>query len=132
MIVDFPSQTPTVSRYWRHKAPDCALDPANANPKPSRIDFFPNSITSPGISSYLVCQTNLPTYSVRPGALGKSAFDGAPAPFTEPAITLEAIAPRDAFPKSRLRIFHPNTLSGCMLCRLANSDYCARLVKESG
>src|SRR5258708_39794474 len=72
MMTDFPSQIPRCSRESRQIVPVCARDPASARPNPSRIDFLPSSTTSPGISSYFVEATNLPTYSVRPGALGTS------------------------------------------------------------
>src|SRR6266699_5803537 len=72
MIEDFPSQIPRCPRYSRQMDPVCARDPANARPKPSRMDFLPSSMTSSGISSYLVEATNWPTYSVKPGALGNS------------------------------------------------------------
>src|SRR5713226_10366790 len=106
MVVALPSQTPVFSRYCRQRAPVCARDPANASPKPSRIDFLPNSITSAGISSYFVVATNRLTYSVRPWALGKSLPGRALAPPAELTSKLDAITPRAAFPQSRLRMFH--------------------------
>src|SRR3981081_2743633 len=79
IMVAFPPQIPRCSTYSRHIAPVCARDPASASPKPARMDFLPSSMTSCGISSYFVEAINFPTYSVRPGALGKSVEDTAAA-----------------------------------------------------
>src|SRR6266851_2114739 len=83
---------------------------------PSRIDFLPNSMTSPGISSYFVEATNLPTYSVRPGALGKSFRGALPALPIESERRVDPSTLREVLPKSRLNKVHPlfRTLaSGC-------------------
>src|SRR6266853_223940 len=101
MMEDFPLQIPSCSRYSRQIVRVCARDPANARPRPSRMDFLPSSMTSSGISSYFVEATNLPTYSVKPGALGKSLPCAPPALPPEPARTVDPIAPREALPKSR-------------------------------
>src|SRR5260370_2062175 len=93
-------------RYSRQIVPVCARDPASARPRPSRMDFLPSSMTSSGISSYFVEATNLPTYSVKPGALGKSLPCTPPALPPEPARTVDPIAPREALPKSRRNPFH--------------------------
>jgi hypothetical protein len=106
-MVALPLLAPTCSAYWREIGPDSAREPARANPRPSRIDFLPSSITCSGISSYVVVVTNRPTYSVRPFVLGKSAPNAVPAPFADAGTTLEAMMPREALPKSRLRIFSP-------------------------
>src|SRR6266850_2992318 len=106
MMEDFPSQLPRCPRYSRQIVPVCARDPASARPSPSRMDFLPSSMTSSGISRYLVEATNLPTYSVKPGALGKSLPSTPPAPPAEPARTADPITPREALPKSRLNTFH--------------------------
>src|SRR5438309_3547192 len=106
MMEDFPSQTRSCSRYSRQIVPVCARDPASARPKPSRIDFLPSSMTSSGISSYFAEATNLPTYSVNPGALGKSLPGASPALPVEAARTVDPITPREALPKSRLNKIH--------------------------
>src|SRR5260370_21717518 len=108
MMVAFPSRIPRFSTYFREIGPLSAREPANANPKPSRMDFLPSSITSWGISWYFVPRTNWPTYSVKPGVLGKSLLDPPPAPFAESVSILEAIKLRDTLPKSPLRILHLN------------------------
>src|SRR6266849_9316 len=107
MMVAFPLHAPICSTYFREIDPLSARAPARANPRPSRIDFLPSSITCSGISSYVVVATNRPTYSVRPFVLGKSAPHAVPAPFTDVGTTLEATMPREALPKSRLSIFSP-------------------------
>src|SRR5882724_3938111 len=107
MMVAFPPQTPRCSTYSRQIGPVCARDPASARPKPSRMDFLPSSMTSPGMSSYFVEATNLPTYSVKPGALGKSLPGGSPALPTEPARKVDPSTPREVLPKSRLNKVHP-------------------------
>src|SRR5260370_24782466 len=107
MMVAFPLHTPICSTYLREIEPLSAREPARANPRPSRIDFLPSSITCSGISSYVVVVTNLPTYSVRPGVWGKAAPDAGPARFADTESTREAIMPREALPKSRLSIFSP-------------------------
>src|SRR5437879_793559 len=104
MMEDFPSQTPSCSMYSRQIVPVCERDPASARPKPSRMDFLPSSMTPSGISSYFVEATNLPTYSVKRGALGKSLPGASPA--LEVARTVDPIIPRDALPKSRLNKIH--------------------------
>src|SRR5260370_27465835 len=106
MMEDFPPQIPSCSRYARQIIPVCARDPASARPNPSRIDFLPSSMTSPGISSYLVETTNLPTYSVRPGALGKSFRGALPALPIECERRADPHTPRDGLPKSRLNKDH--------------------------
>src|SRR5437879_11883619 len=88
MIEDFPSQIPSCPRYSRQMDPVCARDPASARPKPSRMDFLPSSMTSPGISSYFVEATNLLTYYVKPRALGKSLTEERPALSTDTARTV--------------------------------------------
>ncbi len=73
-------------------------------------------MTSPGISSYLVETTNLPTYSVRPGALGKSFRGVLPALPIESERRVDPSTPREVLPKSRLNKVHLSfrTLaSGC-------------------
>src|SRR5579863_6117141 len=107
MTTAVPLHTPSFSRYRRQIVPDSAREPAKASPKPSRMDFFPNSMTFPGIWPYWVSTTNLPTYSVSPVTLGKSARGRAPSPVAEAASAEEATAPREALPKSRRSIFHP-------------------------
>src|SRR5713226_9574836 len=106
MMDDFPSQIPSCSRYSRQIVPVCARDPASARPRPSRMDFLPSSMTSSGISSYFVEATNLPTYSVKPGALGKSLLLASPALSTEPARRVDPSTPREVLPKSRLNKVH--------------------------
>src|ERR1700674_435356 len=97
--------------------PLSAREPANANPRPSRIDFLPKSITSWGRSSYFESRTNWPTYFVRPGVWGKSLAEAPPAPLADFVIIVEAITPRDTFPKSRLRIVHLDFLGICLFVR---------------
>src|SRR5579862_7783339 len=66
------SPDPNDSTYFRAIGPITDADPASANPKPSRIDFFPSSITSGGMSSYFVLMMNSATDLVSPGAFGNS------------------------------------------------------------
>src|SRR6266481_9077833 len=106
IMVAFPPETPRCTTYSLQIGPVCARDPASARPKPSRMDFLPSSMTSSGISSYFVEATNLLTYSVKPGALGKSLPCAPPALPPEPARTVDPIAPREALPKSRRNTFH--------------------------
>src|SRR6266404_6026000 len=108
MMVAFPPQTPRCSTYSRQIGPVCARDPASARPKPSRTDFLPSSMTSPGISSYFVEATNLLTYSVKPGASGKSLLGASLALPTEPARKVDPSTPREVLPKSRLNKVHPS------------------------
>src|SRR6266481_7710025 len=89
MMVAFLLHTPICSTYLREMEPLSAREPARANPRPSRIDFLPSSITCSGISSYVVVVTNRPTYSVRPFVLGKSAPHAVPAPCKDAGTTLE-------------------------------------------
>src|SRR5712671_7470725 len=96
IMVAFPPETPRCSTYSLQIGPVCARDPASANPKPSRMDFLPSSMTSSGISAYFVEATNLATYSVRPAALGKSLLGAPPAPPFELAKTADPITPREA------------------------------------
>src|SRR5260370_23132328 len=111
MMEDFPPQIPSCSRYARQILPVCARDPASAKPNPSRIDFLPSSMASPGISSYFVEATNLPTYSVRPGALGKSFRGALPALPIESERRVDPSTPRQVFPKSRLNKVDPLSLT---------------------
>jgi hypothetical protein len=53
--------------------PVTETDPASASPKPSRIVFFPSSITFAGISSYFVFTMNSVTYFVSPDDFGNSS-----------------------------------------------------------
>src|ERR1700722_2520727 len=69
--------TPSPCRYCRTRGAITDAEPASARPKPSRMDFRPNSKTSLGISPYFVFTINSETYFVRPGALGKAALSGA-------------------------------------------------------
>src|ERR1700756_4786012 len=62
--------TPSPRRYCRTRGAIPDAEPASAKPKPSRMDFLPNSKTSGGISPYFVFTTNSETYLVSPGALG--------------------------------------------------------------
>src|ERR1700720_621834 len=101
---------PHCSIYFREIGPLSARDPAKASPKPSKMDFLPSSMTTAGVSSYLVCRTNCPTYCVNPGVLGKSAA-GAPPPSASAASERSASnvapsRPKDVLPNSRLRIVH--------------------------
>src|SRR5438477_341311 len=98
----FPPHTPRCSRCSRQITPDRARDPARARSSPSRIDFFPSSMTSEGISSYLVSTTNFPTWFVSPRTCGKSAREGIAVLSAEMKKELEAMAPRDGLPNSRL------------------------------
>src|SRR5882724_263658 len=107
IMVAFPPETPRCTTYSLQIGPVCARDPASARPKPSRMDFLPSSMTSPGISSYFVEATNLLTYSVKPRALGKSLPDARPALSTEPARKVDPSTPREVLPKSRLNKVHP-------------------------
>src|SRR5690242_4997835 len=88
--------------YLRLMGPDSATEPARARPKPSRIDFFPRTRTSGGMSSYFVFRTNCPMYFVRPVASGKGFW--APAAKPPPDLLNKAAAPvtKDAFNRSRL------------------------------
>src|SRR5580693_1700451 len=67
------SLEPNDSTYFRARGDIPDADPASANPKPSRIDFLPSSITSGGMSSYFVLTMNSATDLVSPGAFGNSA-----------------------------------------------------------
>ena len=137
-MVAFPPETPRCTTYSLQIGPVCARDPASARPKPSRMDFLPSSMTSPGISSYFVEATNLLTYSVKPRALGKSLPDARPALSTEPARKVDPSTPREVLPKSRLNKVHPlfQTLipgcissretPGCQPCRTIRRDIAYR------
>src|SRR2546427_11562026 len=107
IMVAFPPETPRCTTYSLQIGPVCARDPASARPNPSRIDFLPSSMTSPGISSYFVEATNLPTYSVRPGALGKSFRGALPALPIESERRVDPSTPREVLPQSRLNKGHP-------------------------
>src|ERR1700680_5105407 len=65
---------PSPCRYCRTRGAITDAEPASAKPKPSRMDFLPNSKTSAGISPYFVFTMNSETYLVSPGALGKGAL----------------------------------------------------------
>src|SRR5258708_32272948 len=91
MMVAFPLHTPICSTYLREIEPLSPREPARANPRPSRIDFLPRSITCSGISSYDVVLTNLTTYAVRPGGVGEAAASAGPARYADSENTLEAI-----------------------------------------
>src|SRR5260370_27952908 len=83
-------------------------------------------MTSPGISSYFVEATNLPTYSVRRGALGKSFVGASPALPTEPARRVDPSILREVLPKSRLNKVHllfRTLASGCSTVSMENSDH---------
>src|SRR5260370_41654683 len=82
-------------------------------------------MTSPGISSYLVETTNLPTYSVRPGALGKSFRGALPALPIECERRVDPNTPREVLPKSRLNKVHllfRTLISGRSAVSMENSD----------
>src|SRR5437588_152511 len=126
MRVAFPSQIPRCSRYCPQIVPVCARDPASAKPNPSRIDFLPSSMTSSGISSYFVEARNLPTYSVKPGTLGKSVPGAPPALPAKLARTVDPITPREALLKSRLNTVHlmfRTFSSGCVAVYAKDSNY---------
>src|SRR6202047_2426270 len=101
---------PHCSIYFREIGPLSAREPANASPKPSRMDFLPSSISSAGIFSYLVCRTNCPTYCVSPGVFGKSAAGtlaaSVPSASEGAASTVAPRSPKDVLPNSRLCIVH--------------------------
>ena len=83
-------------------------DPASARPNPSRIDFFPSSTTSGGMSSYFVLTINSATDLVSPGAFGNSV---AGVGETGKASTLRLVSARadaasEVLNKSRRFIFH--------------------------
>src|SRR2546426_11366652 len=125
MMEAFPSQLPRCSTYARQIVPVCARDPASARPNPSRIDFFPSSMTSSGISSYFVEAINFPTYSVKVGALGKSLPDAPLSLAAEPA-RAAPITLREALPKSRRNTFHllfRTLTSVCSAINIENSDH---------
>src|SRR5581483_12246696 len=68
-----PGRNPNDCTYcWMIPAVS-AFDPLSAKPRPSRIDFFPSSITSGGMSAYFVPTINSPTYVVTLSSLGKGA-----------------------------------------------------------
>src|SRR5215472_8016707 len=73
MTLAFISPNPNDSVYFRAIGPITDAEPASARPNPSRIDFFPRSITSAGMSSYFVFTINSATALVSPGAFGNSA-----------------------------------------------------------
>src|ERR1700757_4824245 len=106
MTVAFPPQTPDCSRNLRDIGPLSAREPASAKPSPSKMDFFPSSITLGGMSLYFVWTTKAPTYFVRPGVLGKPLEPERLAGGTEPAKSEAPSTPSELLPKSRLRMFH--------------------------
>src|SRR6185503_17899374 len=73
MTLAFAGAVPSDCTYWRASGAIADTEPANARPNPSRIDFLPSSMTSGGMSLYLVPTMNSATDFVRPGALGNSA-----------------------------------------------------------
>src|SRR5436309_12644039 len=130
MMVAFPPQIPRCSTYSLEIIPVCARDPASASPNPSRMDFLPSSMTSSGISAYFAEATNFPTYSVKPGALGKSSLGTSSALPSERARMVDPIAPREVLPKSRLNKVHllfRTLTSGQIAVRLENANYYAQL-----
>src|SRR5579864_3287446 len=70
MILAPPSPDPNDCTYCRTRGPIGDTEPASARPKPSRIDFFPRSMTLWGISAYFVPTINSATDLVRAGAFG--------------------------------------------------------------
>src|SRR6266581_114349 len=66
--------TPSPCRYWWTRGAITDAEPANASPKPSRMDLRPNSRTPAGISPYFVLTMNSETYFVSPGAWGKGVL----------------------------------------------------------
>src|ERR1700676_1265028 len=95
------SPNPKDSAYFRAIGPITDADPASARPKPSRIDFLPNSITSAGISSYFVLTINSATDLVSPGAFGNSAAAGTGEAFTPRLVSASADAASALLNKSR-------------------------------
>src|ERR1700739_641584 len=91
-IVAPPAHGPSDSMYCRMRGPAVEADPASARPKPSRMVFFPSSMTCSGTSSYVVCTMNSETYLVSPGALGNSST-GLAAAAPGPAGLAAAAAP---------------------------------------
>src|SRR6516165_4191165 len=112
MMVALPRQTPDCSTNLREIDPLSAREPASARPNPSKMDFLPRSITSAGMSSYLVIRMNVPTYFVRPGTCGNSANSGRAAWPAESGNRETPRTPSEALPKSRLRIFHHQEILG--------------------
>src|SRR5580692_1192596 len=76
MMLACISLVPKDSTYLRAIGPITDAEPASESPNPSRIDFFPSSITSAGMSSYFVLTINSAVDLVRPGAFGNSAAAG--------------------------------------------------------
>src|SRR5258705_9437936 len=100
MMLDFTSRKPSDCTYWRTSGAIVEPEPASANPKPSRMDFLPRSITSAGISSYLVLTMNSATYLVSPGAFGNSAAGTGDA-YRRPRPSANAETAREFLNKSR-------------------------------
>src|SRR3982074_3728067 len=104
MTMHPPWQIARLCTYFRQRTPVSALEPAKAKPKPSRMDFFPNSITSFGIESKPVSTINFPTYLVTPLTSRKLSRCSGASPLDtlvtkgEPSIKIEALL------KSRLSI----------------------------
>src|SRR3984957_15489232 len=68
-----PGGKPKGLRYSWINFQVSALDPLRASPRPSRIDFFPSSCVSAGISASLRFTTNSDVYFVKFGTCGKVA-----------------------------------------------------------
>src|SRR5258708_2053702 len=111
MTLAFDSVEPKDCAYWRAIGPMTDADPASANPKPSKIDFFPSSMTSAGIASYFVLTMNSATDLVRPGAFGNSAAAGAGDASTRPPVNASADTASELLNKSRRFIKHAPVLS---------------------
>src|SRR5579863_7746196 len=104
------SPDPKDSTYFRAIGPITDADPASANPNPSRIDFFPRSMTSGGISSYFVLTMNSATDFVSPGAFGNSAA-GAGEESARCPVSARADAASEVLNKSRRFMIH---VLGCL------------------
>src|SRR6266852_6360826 len=102
LTLAFISPNPKDSAYFRAIGPITDAEPASARPNPSRIDFFPNSITSAGMSAYFVLTINSATDLVSSGAFGNSAAaagDGDASP--RPLVSARADAAREVLIKPR-------------------------------
>src|ERR1700680_3654368 len=99
------SPKPNDSAYFRAIGPITDADPASARPNPSRIDFFPSSITSGGMASYFVLTMNSATDLVSPGAFGNSEAGAGEAP-TRRLVSASADTARDFLNKSRRFMGH--------------------------
>src|SRR5258708_39858333 len=97
----FDSIDPNEAAYCRAIGPITDADPASANPKPSRIDFFPSAMTSAGMASYFVLTMNSAIDLVRPGAFGNSAAAGAVDASTLPPVNASAETAREVLNNSR-------------------------------